>query len=236
MSQSEQNKHVAGTVRTATVIGATGLIGSRLVELLQQDPGFSAIRLVVRRSFNTDHPGTEVRKIDFDDETAFRASVEGSDAIFCAVGTTTRKVKGDRTAYRKVDVDIPVNAARFALESGCPQFLLVSSIGASSRSRTFYLQLKGEVEDTLKEMAIPSISVFRPSLLLGKRKEKRFGERMAGLVMGPLSFAVPSRYKPIRARNVAAAMLAASHENRKGFSIYHYEEMMELIRSHHQKP
>ena len=230
MSQSEQNKHGAGTVRTATVIGATGLIGSRLVKLLQEDQWFGKVRLVVRRSTVSDHPGTEIREIDFDDETAFRASVEGSDAIFCAVGTTTRKVKGDRTAYRKVDVDIPVNAARFAFESGCPQFLLVSSIGASSRSRTFYLQLKGEVEDTLKEMAIPSISVFRPSLLLGKRREKRFGERMAGLVMRPLSFAVPSRYKPIRAVDVAGAMLAASRKNTEGFRIYYYTDMMELIR------
>ena len=230
MNKNQHRPDAPETAGKATVIGATGLIGSRLVKLLQEDPGFSTVRLVVRRRYETGHPGTEVREIDFGDEAAFRGSLEGSDAIFCAVGTTSRKVKGDRNAYRMVDVDIPLNAARYGLESGCPQFLLVSSIGAGSSSRTFYLRLKGEVEDRLREMEIPSVAVFRPSLLLGERKEKRFGERMAQVIMEPLSFAVPSRYKPISATDVAAAMLAASHENRKGFRIYHYAEMMELIR------
>lgn len=215
--------------KTATVIGATGLIGGHLVEQLGKSTLFDHIRLLVRRPVTFQDPRIRVVKIDFSDEEAFSAAIEGSDALFCAVGTTTRKVKGDREAYRRVDHDIPVHAAQYGQQAGCKQFLVVSSIGASSTSNTFYLRLKGEVEDALMGMSIPSVSVFRPSLLMGTREERRFGEKMAQVVMGPLSFAVPSRYKPIRASDVAAAMIAASVQNQQGFRLYHYREMKELI-------
>jgi uncharacterized protein YbjT (DUF2867 family) len=218
--------------KKAALIGASGLIGSHLVELLKKDPVYETVHLVVRRPFPADHHQFRVIQIDFEDPDAFRTAIEGTDVVFCAVGTTTRKVKGDRQAYRKVDVDIPVHAAEFCLETGGQQFLVVSSIGADSKSSTFYLRLKGEVEDRLREMAIPSVSVFRPSLLLGRRREQRFGERAAQVVMGPLAFAVPSRYKPIRAHDVARAMLAASHHPPEGFRVYHYAEMMAAIAAH----
>lgn len=213
----------------AAVIGATGLIGGHLAELLQKDKAYETVRLVVRRPVSFDHPGIRVVEIDFDDQDAFRTAVSDVDVLFCAVGTTTKKVNGDRQAYRKVDVDIPLHAAKFGEEGGVRQFLVVSSIGASSGSGTFYLRLKGEVEDRLSEMAIPSIAVFRPSLLLGKRGEQRFGERVAQRVMPSVSFLVPSKYKPIRARDVAGAMVGISHHPEPGFRIYHYAEMMKAI-------
>jgi uncharacterized protein YbjT (DUF2867 family) len=219
----------SGTGKTATVIGATGLIGKQLVQLLSEQSPFDTVRVLVRRPVPYPDPVIQVREIDFSDDAAFRSAIAGSDAVFCAVGTTTRKVKGDRAAYRKVDHDIPVHAAQYCQEAGCHGFLLVSSIGASSNSSTYYLRLKGEVEDALKGMTIPSVSVFRPSLLMGKREEYRFGERMAQMVMGPAAFAVPSKYKPIRASDVARAMLAASKQERPGFHLYHYREMRELI-------
>lgn len=102
--------------RTATVIGATGLIGSHLVELLQDDPYFSTIVVLSRRPVSFDHPNVQLLVIDFADTVAFKTAIAGSDAVFCAVGTTQKKVKGDKAAYRKVDYDIPVNAARFCAE------------------------------------------------------------------------------------------------------------------------
>ncbi|MGW8315980.1 MAG: NAD(P)H-binding protein [Bacteroidales bacterium] len=216
----------------AAIIGATGLIGGQLVALLQDDPMYDKIHLVVRRPVHLDHPKFRVKEIDFEDHGAFKAAIEGIDVVYCAVGTTTRKVKGDRQAYRKVDVDIPLNAARFCEEGGGQQFLVVSSIGANSKSNTFYLRLKGEVEEQLKEMAIPSVSVFRPSLLLGRREEHRFSERISQQVMGPLAFMVPSRYRPIQARDVARAMVSASRHPVPGFRIYYYSEMMEAIAAH----
>lgn len=229
----ENSKQPEGN--SATVIGATGLIGSYLVQWLGEDSRYNSINVVVRRPVQFDHPKIKVNEIDFEDSAAYRSALENSHAIFCAVGTTTRKVKGDRKAYRKVDVDIPLHAAQACEEIGCPQFLLVSSIGASSGSSTFYLRLKGEVEDALSHMAIPSVSVFRPSLLLGERNEQRLGERIAQRVMGPLSFAVPSNYRPIQAADVARAMVAASHQQQAGIRFYHYSGMMELIESDPRK-
>jgi uncharacterized protein YbjT (DUF2867 family) len=161
------------SAKTATIIGSTGLIGSYLLKHLKKHDSFSTIRLLVRRPVQNDHPKVQVKLIDFNDHESFKLGIDGSDVVFCAIGTTQAKVKGDKEAYRKVDYDIPVKAARFCKETGCSQFLLVSSIGADSKSKNFYLQLKGEVEDAIKQISLESVSIFRPSLLLGNRKETR---------------------------------------------------------------
>ena len=164
--------------KTATILGSTGLIGSKLLELLLDDKNYKVIRVIVRRPVKFNNPSVQTEVIDFSDTESFKKAIAGSDAIFCAVGTTQKKVKGDRTAYYKVDYDIPVNTARFCEETGCPVFSLVSSVGADSKSKNFYLKLKGEVEDKIREMNIESVSIFRPSMLLGKRKEFRFAEEV----------------------------------------------------------
>ena len=214
--------------KTATVIGATGLIGSHLLALLRNDPRFKTVRVLSRRAVSFDHPKIQVLVIDFADNAAFKRAIAGSDGLFCSVGTTRQKVSGDKVAYRKVDYDIPVSAAQFCLETGCSHFLLVSSVGANSKSSSFYIKLKGEVEDKVRGMNIPSVSIFRPSMLLGKREEYRRGETIAQALMRPLSFVLPPRYRPIAARDVARAMIAASERGTPGFHIYHYKEMMDL--------
>ena len=214
---------------TVTIIGSTGLIGGYLLRLLEKDPDIAKIRLLVRRTGAPLPSRVEVIKTDFSDPSAYAEGIKGSDAVFCAVGTTSRKVKGDQVAYRKVDYDIPVQAARAADESGARQFLLVSSVGASPSSRIFYSRLKGEVEADIRRMHIPSVSVFRPSLLLGKREEFRLGEKFAQAFMPPVSFLVPSNFKPIHAGDVARAMVAASKNVAPGFTVYHFREMKQLI-------
>jgi uncharacterized protein YbjT (DUF2867 family) len=214
--------------KTATIIGATGLIGSHLLALLQNDPSFKTTRVLSRRAVSFDHPKVQTLVIDFADKAAFKSAIAGSDAVFCAIGTTQKKVKGDKIAYRKVDYDIPVNAAQFCAETGCLHFLLVSSVGANSQSNNFYLKLKGEVEDRLRTMNIGTISIFRPSMLLGKREERRFGEGIAQGLMRSLSLLIPSQYRPIEAGEVARAMVAASRKETPGIHIYHYAEMMPL--------
>jgi len=211
--------------RTATVLGATGLTGGHLTALLAGDPYFTTVRIVVRKAPELVAPGVKVIVIDFSDQLAFRSAIEGSDAVFCAVGTTRKKVNGDMAAYRKVDYDIPVDAARHCLETGCERFLMVSSVGASSASRNYYLRFKGEAEEAIAAMGIPSVSVFRPSMLLGKRKEFRIGEEAGRLLSYPLSFFFPSQYRPIRAFDVAKAMAAAARNDEKGLKIYHYAQI-----------
>lgn len=212
--------------KIATLIGATGLIGSHLLDLLLLDDHYEKVRLIVRRPFTFNNPKVEVIVINFENLNEFQAAITGSEAVFCAVGTTQKKVKGDKAAYRKVDFDISVNAARFCQETGVPKFLLVSSVGADSKSGNFYLKLKGETEDAVESLKLPSATIFRPSMLLGKRTESRPAEGVAQAISKGLSFLFPGKYKPINARDVAKGMIAVSKKEMTGFKVLHYKEIM----------
>jgi uncharacterized protein YbjT (DUF2867 family) len=174
------------------------------------------------------HPKLEKKLVDFNDSDSLLVAIDNSSVVFCAVGTTQKKVKGDKEAYRKVDYDIPVKAARFSKVTGCETFVIVSSIGANSKSNNFYLKLKGEVEDAVKEVGLKSVHIMRPSMLLGERKEFRLGEKIGTPVMKGISFLLPPKYKPIQAKMVAIAMLNAAKENKEGFFVNEYGEIRTL--------
>ena len=207
---------------TATIIGATGLIGGYLLEELLQDNYYDTVRILIRRPLELTHPKLEKKLVDFSDAESFRLAVEGSDVVFCAIGTTQKKVKGDKEAYRKVDYDITVNAAKFCKLNGCETFVFVSSVGANSKSNNFYLKLKGEVEDAVKALGLQSVYIMRPSVLLGDRKEFRLGEKISKGIMSAFSFLIPSKYKPVHGRDVAKAMVGATKKNNEGFFIVEY--------------
>jgi uncharacterized protein YbjT (DUF2867 family) len=216
------------SVKIATIIGATGLIGNHLLQLIQKDGYFTTVRVLVRRPFSHTNFKTEVKLIDFTDHESFKLGIDGSHTVFCAIGTTQQKVNGDKTAYRKIDYDIAVKAARFCKETGCHNFLLVSSVGANAESNNFYLKLKGEIENAIKAIGLRCAAVFRPSILLGERKEKRAGEKIGQVAMQAFSFALIgklNKYKPIQAQEVAVAMVDAAKRERPGFFVYEYKEM-----------
>jgi uncharacterized protein YbjT (DUF2867 family) len=210
---------------TATPIGATGLIGNYLLEELLTDDYFDAVRILVRRPLELTHPKLEKKLVDFTDGDSLLIALEGSDVVFCTTGTTQKKVKGDKAAYRKVDYDIPVNLARFCKMTGCETFVLVSAVGANSKSNNFYLRLKGEVEDAVKAAGLQSVHIMRPSLLLGDRKENRPGEKITKGLMKAFSFLLPSKYKAIHGMHVAKAMVRAAKENKNGHFIYEYKKI-----------
>lgn len=214
--------------KTATIIGVTGLTGSYLYKLIKEDNTFHTIRLIVRRPQPKDDPRTEIKLVDFNDPESLHLAIDGSDIVFCTVGTTQRKVKGDKAAYRKVDYDIPLSAARFCKVTGCKTFVLVSAVGANSKSGNFYLRLKGEVEDAIKKVGLPSVHIMRPSVLLGDRKEFRPGEKISEVIMTALSFLIPSKYKAVNAEKVARAMIAAAKMQKDGFFVYEYSEINKL--------
>jgi uncharacterized protein YbjT (DUF2867 family) len=172
------------------------------------------------------HPKLEKKLVDFDDADSLLVALDGSNTVFIAVGTTQRKVKGDKQAYRKVDYDIPVNIARYSKMVGCKDLVLVSSVGANSKSNNFYLKLKGEVENEIMKMEIESVHIMQPSMLLGKRNESRPLENVGQPMMKAFSFLLPPKYKPIPARVVAKAMVEASKKNEKGVFVYGYKDMM----------
>jgi len=215
--------------KTAVLIGATGLTGNYLLNELLNDPFYDTVKILIRRPLDINSSKLEKKIVDFNDSDSILIAISNSDTVFCTVGTTQRNVKGDKEAYRKVDFDIPVKAAKFCKMTGCEKFVLVSSVGASGRSRNFYLRLKGEVEDSIKEIGLKTVHIMRPSMLLGDRKEFRFGEKIGKGLMRLLSLIIPSKYKPIHARDVAKAMLSVSKQDQEGFFIYHYREIMDLI-------
>lgn len=213
----------------ATLIGATGLIGSQLLELLLTDDYFDSVRIIIRRPMELTHPKLEKKLVDFSDMEGFRLALEDNDVVFSCIGTTQKKVNGDKEAYRKIDYDITVDTARLCKLNGCETFIFVSSVGANSKSNNFYLKLKGEIEEAVNETGIKSIHVMRPSALLGNRKEFRLGEKLASCLLPVLSFLMPAKYKPIKAVDVAKKMIAVSKKNKPGCFVYHYKEIKKPI-------
>lgn len=211
--------------KRAIVLGASGLIGANLVEMLCKDDYFTSVKVIVRRSIKIDHPKVTVDIIDFENQEEFRNAMKGADIVFCAIGTTRKNVKGDMAYYRKVDYDIPVNAAKYSKEWGSSHFAVVSAIGADSSKSNFYMKMKGEMEDSIKNQDILSLHIFRPSLLLGKRSEKRLLEDIGQFLMPVLSFLFPTDMKPIYGRTVAESMIYAVKNDIKGTFVYGYREM-----------
>jgi uncharacterized protein YbjT (DUF2867 family) len=217
--------------KTAVVLGATGLVGQHLVQELLNDNFFTRVRLLVRKPFNNNHPKLEIQVVNFDDDKDVSAKMCKGDIIFCCVGTTRKKVGGDRTAYRKVDYDIPMNTARMGIHKGYSQYVLISAVGANAFAGNFYLQLKGSLEEDMMGFPFKSIQIFRPSVLMGKREEFRLGERVGSAIMQAFSALLLgslSKYRPIHAAKVARAMIAAVKQPPNGVTIYEYDEMKKL--------
>jgi len=219
--------------QTAVVIGATGLIGSQLVELLRDDNEFSEVRILTRRPLSISHPKLSVHIVAFDNYHDLKEKISTGHSLFCCVGTTQKKVKGDKAAYRKVDFDIPVNSAHAAMENGIKRYLLVSSVGADADSNNFYLKLKGEAEQAISKQPFESVHFFRPSVLLGPRSEFRMGEKIAQGSMQLFSFMLLGglkKYKPIQSKDVAKAMIAAAKKTNGGVQVHEYDDIMELAK------
>lgn len=217
--------------KTAAIIGSGGLIGSRLLQYLSDDPEYNAIKTLVRWPVTPLISKQEEKLVDFSDAESILLALVDVDVVFCAIGTTLKKVGGDKKRYWQIDHDIPLRVCRMALETGCREMVLVSAIGANSNSSNFYLQLKGRTEEDLIATGIPSLHIMQPSLLLGERKEKRRMEAISQQLMKPASALLSgswSKYRAIDAGDVANAMIEAVHTGRTGVFRYTWKEMMEL--------
>ncbi|MBS3737642.1 NAD(P)H-binding protein [Mesohalobacter halotolerans] len=220
--------------KKVTLLGATGLIGHHVLNYLIKDESVTQITTILRRKVNFYHPKVKEVVIDFKDDKAFRDAIEPQSIIYCAIGTTNKKVKGNKEKYRSVDYDIPVKAARFGLSKACNTFVLVSSVGADAKSSNFYTKLKGEVEEELSQLGFQYLHIFRPSILLGKRQEFRFAEKVAKIIMKTFSFLLPSKIRPIHANDVAKAMVEVVRQKKEkdDIQIYHYNNIIQLVQNH----
>lgn len=198
--------------KTAVVFGGSGLIGSELLQLLSADGNYAEVKVFTRRPLNLKKHNIDEIITDFKDLDALRAQVKG-DVIFCCLGTTINTA-GSEKAFRAVDFDLVRWAAVAASENKVPKFLVISSVGANADSKNFYLRTKGEMEKAVTALNFDQCVVLRPSMLLGSRKEYRFGESIGKVIMRLFAFLVPARYKAIPARQVAKAMLRLADEGK----------------------
>ena len=203
------------------LLGATGLVGSACLRRLLDDPVFTRVVTLTRRPLpnGVTSPKLEARVGDLEHlETMVDAFV--ASRVICALGTTIR-VAGSQQRFRVVDYEIPLAAARLARAQGASHFLLVSAIGADPRSRVFYSRVKGELERELAGIGFPSLTIVRPALLLGDRKEFRLGERLAQL----FSWVPLGPYTAIHADDVASALVRIAKEEPRGIRIVESSEM-----------
>jgi uncharacterized protein YbjT (DUF2867 family) len=213
---------VSAPPRTALVAGATGLVGRECVRRLSADETVREVRALVRRPLPPQLAALpRVRECRTElDRLAEHGEWFATDWIFCALGTTIKKA-GTREAFRRVDFEYSLAVARLGRERGAAHFLLVSARGADPRSPFFYYRVKGELEEAVKALGYPSLTIARPSLLLGERDEFRVGEALAKR----LGWLLPRASRPVHAAQVAAALVRAAHESRPGVRIIENAEL-----------
>lgn len=213
--------------KTAIIAGASGLIGSSLLQRLLKSDNYSQVIALVRSSLGIKHEKLKEVVIDFDDLLTMDDFPTGDD-VFCCLGTTQAKSKNEEE-YRKVDYHYCYNLAQRALKEGADRFFLISSLGAKKDSKNFYLSLKGELEHDISFLDYRTIYIFRPSLLRGDRKENRPGEKFAQLITRIIPFIGPwKKYKPIHADQVTKAIMQVSRQEDKGCYFYESEVMQKM--------
>ncbi|MDX1462641.1 MAG: NAD(P)H-binding protein [Marinirhabdus sp.] len=211
--------------QTAIILGATGLVGGKLLDLLLKEENYETVKVFGRSSTERSHPKIEEHLGDLFEMSQF-SDVFTGDVVFCCIGTTKAKTP-DKTTYKKIDHGIPVTAAALAKANGIPQFQVISAMGADSSSSTFYNKVKGEMERDVQGKGVPQTYVLRPSLIGGDRDENRFGERMAQLAMSVFGFLVPKQYKMIEPETIAKAMIKIATEG-YGKQIIPSDEIKEI--------
>jgi uncharacterized protein YbjT (DUF2867 family) len=209
---------------SVALLGATGLVGRHCLDLLARDPAFSRVVVLARRKFaEATAPRVEAHLVDFD-HLSERPDLFRVDQVISALGTTIKAVGGSQTRFRAVDYDMPLAAAKLAVAQGAHHFLLVSSLGANPHSRVFYNRVKGELEDALRTLGFRSITIVRPSLLLGERQDFRLGEEIGKR----FAWIVPGKYRPVHARDVAAVLVRAAKEDIRGMRIIESDDLRSM--------
>jgi uncharacterized protein YbjT (DUF2867 family) len=211
-------------MKTAIVIGATGLVGSELLTLLLASAEYASVLVLSRRSSRLAHAKLTERRIDFDAPDL--RGITGDD-FFCAFGTTLRKA-GSKEAQRRIDCDYPTTLASLLKRQGVRRMFLVSSLGADANARSFYLNTKGKLECNIIGLDFDRTVIVRPSVLVGNRPEFRRGEEMAIRVMSVLSPLLRGRlakYRPIEASAVARCLLQQAASHTSGLSIIESDQL-----------
>ena len=209
--------------RTALIIGASGLTGQVLLQLLLADSLYDTVTIYVRKQVNIHHPKLQQQIVNYD---KLDSAVQADD-VFCCLGTTIKKA-GSQQAFRQVDLVYPQKVAELQRNAGSRRFLLISAVGADEQSSIFYSRTKGQVEKAISILQYPCTCIFRPSLIMGERSERRVGEKIAILVakiIGPLLIGPLRKYQPVSALGIAKAMQHAAHQFEDGIHFIASDEI-----------
>lgn len=211
---------------TAVVLGSSGLVGSFVLKELIEDARCSQIYLFNRTSVSNLHPKVHETLVDFNALSEFQWNIKVDVLINC-IGTTRKKTPNLKS-YEAIDIDIPLNVAKLLIPNGCTEIHAVSSVGANANSSNFYLKIKGTLEQSLMILPIPVVRIYRPSMLMGNRKEYRFGESIGRFIVPLLDFfTFKGKYHSIQASQVAKAIRSKVQIAESGRFVLHYKEMIE---------
>tara|TARA_B100000530_G_scaffold108266_1_gene67263 strand:+ start:229 stop:885 length:657 start_codon:yes stop_codon:yes gene_type:complete len=216
-------------VKTALLFGATGLVGSHLLNLLISNNNYSKIKVFVRSSIELNDPKIEIIQTDFNNLKNHREDIKGDDCFFC-IGTT-KKNSPDKNEYKRVELEVPKQVAQIAKSNLVNSFVFVSSGYADPKSSGDYLKFKGLVEEELKRLNFSKLGIMRPSFLLGNRQEKRVGEKIGIFVfklLSPLFLGPLKKMKPIHSVTVAKAMIRTANEKLEK-KVFESNEIAELV-------
>ena len=209
---------------TSIIVGSTGLVGGNVIKVLSNKKQ-RAIALT-RRSIPNLPPNITEMIIDFD---AFEknGSLPSCINVFICLGTTI-KTAGSKENFRKVDIDYCLSIARKAKESGAETLSLISSIGANSSSKNFYLKTKGELEESIQRIGFSTVNIFRPSFLVGERSEKRLAEKIAinlAKIMDFFLIGTASKYRSVKAESLAKTMVLKA-DNKSGVNYFYFDDFL----------
>ena len=206
-------------MKTAIIIGATGLTGKNLLQQLINDERFDTVKVFTRRTTGVQHPKIQEHLINFDEPDQWKALITG-DVLFSALGTTLKKA-GSKEAQHTIDYTYQYNVAKFAAQNGVPGYVLVSSASADASSSLFYMRLKGELERDVKKLPFKQIVILQPGPLHGEREESRLGEMILIPVLGFLNkLGIAKKYRPISGGTLATAMINAYFLNQNGVKTF----------------
>jgi uncharacterized protein YbjT (DUF2867 family) len=223
--------------KVALLAGATGMVGAQLLNALLDAPDYARVYALTRRPLGREHPRLANRVVIWDRMATQLKGLVAQDA-FCCIGTTLA-LAGSQEAFRATDVDAVVTFAEAARAAQVTRFVVVSSVGADTRSRKFYLRTKGEMEEAILGLGFASVDILQPGLLLGPRRELRPLEFLAGLlapVVNPFLSGPREAYRAIPAGVVAAAMLGAARRGARGVYRHTHAGIRQLANYRYSQP
>jgi uncharacterized protein YbjT (DUF2867 family) len=220
---------VSTTPKIALVAGATGLVGGLLLNTLLEAPDYARVYALTRRPLGKEHPKLANRVVSFQRMGEQLKTLTAQDA-YCCIGTTIAQA-GSQEAFREADIDAVLLFAQAARAAQVKRFVVVSSVGADTGSKKFYLRTKGEMEDALIAVGFPAVDILQPSLLLGPRKQMRPLELAGSIlapIVNPLLTGAREAYRAIPAEVVARAMLGAARRGGRGVYRYTHAAIQQL--------